>query len=112
MILEGPYWAEEPVRMWRAAGLSVMSGLVNDPAVLARVLAFEPEHIATDRRTSCTCAFRPGRTLTLTGQPWREPTSAARTSSHTRRWSEVIPPGLGDVAQGRGVLQIAFARAS
>ena len=49
VILEGPYWAEEPVGMWRAAGLSVMSGLVNDPEVLARVLAFEPEHIATDR---------------------------------------------------------------
>ena len=52
VILEGPYWAEEPVRTWRAAGLSVMSGLVNDPAILARVLAFEPEHIATDR--TCT----------------------------------------------------------
>ena len=29
---------------------------------------------------------RAGRSR-FTGQPWREPTSAARTSSHTRRWS-------------------------
>jgi hypothetical protein len=35
--------------LWRAAGLSVMSGLVNDPEVLARLLAFAPDHIATDR---------------------------------------------------------------
>ena len=49
VILEGPYWAAEPVELWRAAGLSVMSGLVNDPEVLARVLAFAPDHVATDR---------------------------------------------------------------
>jgi glycerophosphoryl diester phosphodiesterase len=49
VILEGPYWAPEPVAAWRAAGLSVMSGVVNDPALLRRVLPFGPDAVATDR---------------------------------------------------------------
>jgi glycerophosphoryl diester phosphodiesterase len=49
VILEGAYWAAEPVATWRAAGLSLMSGVVNDAPSLARVLPFSPDFVATDR---------------------------------------------------------------
>jgi glycerophosphoryl diester phosphodiesterase len=49
VILEGAYFAERPVRVWREAGLSVMSGVVNAVAQLRRVLFFAPDMIATDR---------------------------------------------------------------
>lgn len=49
VILEGSYFAHEVVDTWRAAGLSVMSGVVNDIELLRRVLAFEPDGVATDR---------------------------------------------------------------
>jgi glycerophosphoryl diester phosphodiesterase len=49
VILEGSYFSDEVVDTWRAAGLSVMSGVVNDIELLRRVLAFEPDAVATDR---------------------------------------------------------------
>jgi glycerophosphoryl diester phosphodiesterase len=49
VILEGAYWAPEPIGTWRAAGLSVMSGVVNDAPSLARILPFAPDLVATDR---------------------------------------------------------------
>jgi glycerophosphoryl diester phosphodiesterase len=49
VILEGPYFADRPVGIWREAGLSVMSGVVNALPHLRRVLPFAPDMIATDR---------------------------------------------------------------
>jgi glycerophosphoryl diester phosphodiesterase len=49
VILEGAYFSERPVRLWRQAGLSVMSGVVNTASELRRVLPFSPDMIATDR---------------------------------------------------------------
>jgi glycerophosphoryl diester phosphodiesterase len=51
VILEGAYFAEDPVRLWREADLAVMSGVVNTLPQLRRVLPFAPEMIATDRPT-------------------------------------------------------------
>jgi glycerophosphoryl diester phosphodiesterase len=49
VILEGPYFAERPVAIWREAGLSVMSGVVNALPHLRRVFPFDPDMVATDR---------------------------------------------------------------
>jgi glycerophosphoryl diester phosphodiesterase len=49
VILEGAYFADVPIATWREAGLSVMSGVVNDAASLERVLRFTPDMVATDR---------------------------------------------------------------
>lgn len=49
VILEGAYFAERPVRLWREAGLSVASGVVNTASQLRRVLHFSPDMVATDR---------------------------------------------------------------
>lgn len=49
VILEGAYFAVEPVREWRDAGISVMSGVINHPDHLRRVLSFSPDLVATDR---------------------------------------------------------------
>jgi glycerophosphoryl diester phosphodiesterase len=49
VILEGAYFSERPVRLWREAGLSVMSGVVNAASELRRVLPFSPDMVATDR---------------------------------------------------------------
>ena len=48
VILEGAYFAEAPVTTWREAGLSVMSGVINDKASFERVLPFAPNMVATD----------------------------------------------------------------
>jgi glycerophosphoryl diester phosphodiesterase len=49
VILEPQYFSRPVLDLWRAAGLSVMSGAVND-ATLARIVAgFEPDAMATDR---------------------------------------------------------------
>jgi glycerophosphoryl diester phosphodiesterase len=49
VILEGPYFAATPIAIWRRAGLSVMSGVVNDARSLGRLLAHAPDLVATDR---------------------------------------------------------------
>jgi hypothetical protein len=49
IILEGPYFASEPIRAWRAKGLSVMSGVVNDVESLTAILPFRPDLVSTDR---------------------------------------------------------------
>ncbi|QXC61394.1 hypothetical protein KSP35_00620 [Aquihabitans sp. G128] len=50
IILEAPFWDPRHVDVWRAAGLSVMSGVCND-ADYARllVLPYAPDAICTDR---------------------------------------------------------------
>ena len=49
IILEAPFWSGHHVDIWRAAGLSVMSGVCNDAAFAGLLLPFEPDAIATDR---------------------------------------------------------------
>jgi glycerophosphoryl diester phosphodiesterase len=49
VILEAPYFAQAPIDIWRAAGLSVMSGVVNDARLAEVVLPFGPDAISTDR---------------------------------------------------------------
>ena len=49
VILEGPYFASSALKPWRKAGLSVMSGVINDAALLEPVLSFQPAAVATDR---------------------------------------------------------------
>lgn len=49
VILEAPYWADDVVALWRLAGLSVASGVVNNPFLLSRLLPFGPELVSTDR---------------------------------------------------------------
>jgi glycerophosphoryl diester phosphodiesterase len=49
VILEAHYWSEDVVRLWRSAGLSIASGVVNSPILLKRLMEFEPDLVATDR---------------------------------------------------------------
>ena len=49
VILEAHYWSRPVVDTWRAAGLSIMSGVCNEAPLARRVLEFEPDAIATDR---------------------------------------------------------------
>jgi glycerophosphoryl diester phosphodiesterase len=49
VVLEGHYFAEPVVRTWRAAGLSITSGLVNEEWLLDLVLAHAPDAVCTDR---------------------------------------------------------------
>jgi hypothetical protein len=51
IILEGSYFAAAVVEPCRDAGLSIMSGLVNDARLLERVLLFNPDAVASDRPT-------------------------------------------------------------
>lgn len=48
LVLEAPYFAAEPVEACREAGLSVMSGVVNDIRHLWPVLHYRPDFISTD----------------------------------------------------------------
>lgn len=49
VILEAPFWGGAHVDAWRAAGLSVMSGVCNDADFARLLLPFAPDAIATDR---------------------------------------------------------------
>jgi glycerophosphoryl diester phosphodiesterase len=49
IILEAYYWDPFHVTMWREAGLSVMSGVCNDPELLRRLLPLAPDAVASDR---------------------------------------------------------------
>jgi len=49
VILEAPYWTAEVVTSLRDAGLSVMSGVVNDVELLRMVLRHAPDMVSTDR---------------------------------------------------------------
>jgi glycerophosphoryl diester phosphodiesterase len=58
VILEAPYFAHAPIDIWRAAGLSVMSGVVNDALLAEVVLPFGPDAICTDRPHELRTALR------------------------------------------------------
>jgi glycerophosphoryl diester phosphodiesterase len=47
-ILEAHYWSWRVVDTWRDAGLSVMSGVVNEPELAMYLLRFNPDALATD----------------------------------------------------------------
>lgn len=49
LILEAEFWAAGHVDEWRSAGLSLMSGVCNDPTLARLVGRYEPDAIATDR---------------------------------------------------------------
>lgn len=48
VILEAAYFADEPVDAWRDAGLSIMSGVINDVRDLGTILPYGPDYISTD----------------------------------------------------------------
>lgn len=49
VVLEAPYWSPAVVALWRAAGLSVMSGVCNDATMLRTILPLAPDYVASDR---------------------------------------------------------------
>ena len=49
IVGEAEFWAAGHVDEWRSAGLSLMSGVCNDPILAQLVLAYQPDAIATDR---------------------------------------------------------------
>ncbi len=49
VILEAPFWSARHVDLWRAAGLSLMSGVCNDETMARRVSTFAPDAFSTDR---------------------------------------------------------------
>ncbi|MDP9293238.1 MAG: hypothetical protein M3O90_02250 [Actinomycetota bacterium] len=49
IVLEGDYFDPRVIEALRAQGLSVISGVVNDPALLWRVAALAPDAVCSDR---------------------------------------------------------------
>jgi glycerophosphoryl diester phosphodiesterase len=49
VILEPPYFSAAVVAAWRAAGLSIMCGCINDPVLLRTLLVHEPDAVSSDR---------------------------------------------------------------
>ena len=86
LILEAEFWSAGHVDEWRSAGLSLMSGVCNDPILAALVLAFEPDAIATDRpnelRQELASTLPPGENEPVAAIPGQE---MAATKTWSRR---------------------------